>query len=359
MNERFFSLLQAWHGDGVVVRHDRPTGTWILIALHDHTMGPAAGGTRMKVYPELADALLDVLRLAEGMTNKFAAVGLARGGAKAVLAVPRTLDAAEREGLLERYGELVESLRGSFFTGPDLGAGPDAMDVIARRTRNVFGLDPAGGDALDPGPFTARGVQAAMHAALDHVFGSPDPAGRSVLIAGLGDVGDPLARGLADAGARLLLSDLDGAKAERLAGELGAKTETRVIPLDAVPDTPCYVYAPCAVGATVNAETIPRFQCRVVAGSANNQLREDADATRLHERGIVYVPDYIGNAGGAIAFLLLHEGADRATVDERVAGIEDSVATILREAAEQSESPLAAARRRVEKMLAEKRAKRT
>jgi leucine dehydrogenase len=350
MNDRFFSLLQAWNGKGVVVRHDRLTGTWILIALHDDTLGPSAGGTRMKVYPDLSDALLDVLRLAEGMTHKFAAVGLARGGGKAVLAIPRPLEPGEKEGLLERYGELVESLRGSFFTGPDLGAGPDAMNVIARKTRNIFGIDPVGGASLDPGPFTARGVHAGLRAALEHVFGSPDPAGRSILIEGLGDVGDPLARRLADAGARLLLADLDGAKAENLAREL----EADVVALAAVPETPCDVYAPCAVGATVNADTIPRFRCRIVAGSANNQLGKDADAGRLHERGIVYVPDYIGNAGGAIAFLLLHEGADRETIDAKVAAIEESVADILREAAERNESPLAAARRRVEKMLVRK-----
>ncbi|MGD2115509.1 MAG: Glu/Leu/Phe/Val dehydrogenase dimerization domain-containing protein, partial [Acidobacteriota bacterium] len=341
--------------NGVVVRHDRSTGAWILIALHDDTLGPSAGGTRMKVYPDLSDALLDVLRLAEGMTYKFAGVGLARGGGKAVLAIPRPLEPGEREGLLERYGELVESLRGAFFTGPDLGAGPDAMNVVARRTRNIFGIDPAGGASLDPGPFTARGVHAGLRAALEHVFGHPDSAGRSVLIEGLGDVGDPLARRLAEAGARLLLADLDAAKADRLARELGGSGDVEVIPLDAVPETPCDVYAPCAVGATVNADTIPRFRCRIVAGSANNQLREDADAGRLHRRGIVYVPDYIGNAGGAIAFLLLHEGAGRETIDDRVAAIEGSVATILREAAERDESPLAAARRRVDKILAEHR----
>ena len=158
MNERFFTLLQAWDGNGVVVRHDRPTGTWIFIALHDDTLGPAAGGTRMKVYPELADGLLDAMRLAEGMTYKFAGVGLARGGGKAVLAIPRPLEGEEREGLLERYGVLVESLRDAFSTGPDLGAGPDAMTVVARKTRYVFGVDPATGRSVDPGPFTAHGV---------------------------------------------------------------------------------------------------------------------------------------------------------------------------------------------------------
>jgi len=352
MNERFFALLEGWDGNGVVVRHDRPTGTWIFIALHDDTLGPAAGGTRMKVYPELADALLDAMRLAEGMTYKFAGAGLSRGGGKAVLAIPRPLATEERDGLLERYGALVESLQDAFSTGPDLGAGPDAMTVVAKKTRYVFGADPETGRAVDPGPFTAHGVLVGLRAALEHVFGSADPAGRTVLVEGLGDVGGPLARELADLGAHLLLADLDPGKAERLAGALRAQTAVEVVPLERVPDTACDVYAPCAVGATVNAETVPRLGCRIVAGSANNQLREEADAARLHERGIVYVPDYIGNAGGAIAILSLHEGVDHAAIDERVEGIGGSVREILRESEERGETPLAAANRRVERILA-------
>ena len=174
-----------------------------------------------------------------------------------------------------------------------------------------------------------------------------------MLVEGLGDVGGPLARELAELGAHLLLADLDRGKADRLAAELAGGAEVvEVVPLERVPETACDVYAPCAVGATVNAETVPRLRCRIVAGSANNQLRQETDAERLHQRGIVYVPDYIGNAGGAIAILSLHEGLARAAIDEKVEGIGASVREILREADERGESPLAAARRRVERILA-------
>lgn len=347
MTQDLFALIESWDGKGVVVRHDRATGTWIFIALHDARRGPMAGGTRMKVYPELAEGLRDAMRLAEGMTWKWAGIGVARGGGKAVLAIPRPLADDEREGLLLRYGDLVESLGGAFTTGADLGAGPDAMAIVARRSRHVLGVD-GDGTSTDPGPFTARGVFVGLVAALEHVFGSRDLAPRSVLVEGLGGVGLPLASSLAEGGARLLVADLDEAKAERFAGELGAT----VVPLAEVPATPCDVYAPCSVGATVNAETIPRLRCRLVAGSANNQLGTDADAGLLHARGIVYVPDWILNAGGAIALSTLKEGHDRDTAWARVDGIAAAVTEILEDASAHGDSTLAAAKRRVERELA-------
>lgn len=346
MKDDCFALIESWDGNGVVVRHDRVTGAWIFIALHSARDGQAAGGTRMKVYPDLAAALLDAMRLAEGMTWKWAGVGIPRGGAKAVIAIPRPLAGDEKEGLLLRYGDLVESLHGAFVTGADLGAGPDAMAIVGRRSRYVLGVD-GNGTTVDPGPFTARGVFVGLRAGVASVFGNGSLKDRSVLVEGLGDVGLPLARSLADGGARLLVADLDQAKVERLAGELGAT----VVPLADVPSTECDVYAPCAVGATVNAETVPRFRCRLVAGSANNQLARDADADLLHERGIVYVPDYIVNAGGAIALSGMREGLDRASVLPRVDSIATKVTEILREASARGESPLAAARRRAEQFL--------
>jgi len=352
MSRDILSLMENWDGQGVVVRHDRPTGTWIFIALHDSTLGRPSGGTRMKVYPALADALEDAMRLAEGMTYKWAGLKTAFGGGKAVLAVPRPLEGAEREGLLLRYGDLIETLNGAFGTGADLGAGPDAMAIVARRTGYVLGIA-ADGSARDPGPFTAHGVLCGLRAALGEVFGSDDPAGRKVLIQGVGDVGEPLARALAKGGAELLLSDIDEAKAAKLAAGLGAA----VVPAGEVYGTVCDVYAPCAVGATVNERTIPQLKCRVVAGSANNQLRVDEDAERLHRRGIVYAPDYIINAGGALAFSLMLEGGwDDKALFRRTAGIGDAVRDILREASASKSSPLAAARARVDRMLAERRA---
>jgi len=342
-------LIAGWDGLGVVARFDRESGAWFFIALHDDTLGRPTGGTRMRVYPSPAAGLLDAMRLAAGMTDKWAVAGVPFGGGKAVLAVPGPLAGEARRGLLHRYGQLVDSLQGAFATGEDLGTSPEDMTEIAARTRWVLGGH--GGDGLlaDPGPFTAHGVLCAMRAAAARAFGSDDLAGRRVLIQGVGDVGAPLARDLAAAGAELLLADRDAGRASALAAELGA----REVAADEVYATPCDVFAPCAVGAVVNPDTVPRLACRVVAGSANNQLAGDADADALHRRGILYAPDYVANAGGAIAFGRLAEEPATARDDlmqrvDRIRGILDE---ILAEAAERDESPLHAARRRVERRL--------
>jgi len=270
-----------------------------------------------------------------------------------VLAVARPLSGREREELFERFGDFVETLRGGYACGPDLGTTPQDMSVIARRTAHVHGVDGAG-TTVDPGPFTALGVVMGIRAALRQVTGSPDIQGRTVLIQGVGDVGAPLARQLAEAGAGLLLSDSDDAKAKALAAELGAD----VVPTAKLYGTPCDVYAPCAVGATLNADTIPGLACRIVAGSANNQLGEPADADRLHARGILYAPDYVINAGGATALPLLdaHKSSAEA-VRERIRGFEAALGEIFAEAAERNESPEHAAQRRVERVLSAARSK--
>lgn len=346
-------LISAWDGQAVVVRRDPPTGAWIFIALHDSTLGRPTGGTRMKPYPSPAAALRDAMRLAEGMTHKWAAVGVPFGGGKAVIAPPGPLAGDERRALLRRYGRLIATLNGSFSTGEDLGTTPEDMAEINRETRWVMAAG-AGDDGApaDPGPFTARGVFHGMAAAVRHVFGG-GLAGRTVLIQGVGDVGAPLARLLRGAGARLLLADLDPARAEALAAELGGAPECTAVPAAEVYDTECDVFAPCAVGAVLNEKTIPRLRCRVVAGSANNQLALREDAARLHERGILYAPDYLINGGGALAFGLLELGVtDVRELYARVEALGDSLSEVFAEAAERDESPLAATHRRVERALA-------
>ena len=344
-------LIAGWEGVGVVSRFDRETGSWFFVALHSDALGTPTGGTRLASYPAPADGLMDAMRLAAGMTAKWAAAGIGFGGAKAVIAVPGSLEGEARRGLLRRYGALVESLHGSFRTGEDLGTTPEDMEQIASATSYVLGVAGDGGGPLtDPGPFTARGVLLCQRAALAHLFGDGDPAGRHVVIQGVGDVGGPLARSLAAAGAHLTLADVDAGRAAALAAEIGAAT---VAP-DAVYDVECDLFAPCAVGAVLNAGTIPRLACRGVAGSANNQLAGDDDAARLLARGILYAPDYVTNAGGAIAFARLvadpHAPAD--DLYARVERLEATMGEILAEAAARGESPLAAAHRRVERALA-------
>lgn len=344
------TLIRDWDGLATVVRYDHLTGAWIFIALHDDTLGRPMGGTRMKPYPQPADGLRDAQRLAEGMTHKWAAAGIEMGGAKAVLALSRPLAPPEREGLLRRYGRLIASLHGSFATGPDLGTTAEDMGVIGKETRHVHGVSREG--VVDPGPYTARGVFASQRAIFRRLFGSPDPAGRTVLIQGTGGVGAPLARRLAAAGAEVILSDVDEARAAALAGELGATT---VAPSEAL-ETPCDVLAPCAVGAVLNRESIPRLACRGVCGSANNQLDRPEDADLLHERGILYAPDYVANSGGAIAFHLMGKKAGEEEIARRLDGLEQVLDEVFAEAEGEGRSPLWAVRRRVQRTLDEHRA---
>ena len=342
-------LIRDWNGLAVVTRYDEPTHTWIFIAIHDDTLGLPAGGTRLRSYDSPADGLRDAIRLAEGMTHKWAAIEFPRGGAKAVLAPDEPLSDEARKGLLTRYGRLLRRLEGCFGTGQDLGISTDDMLVVARETISVHGVDVVKGTARDPGPYTARGTLAGIRAALAARFGTADVTGRRIVIQGCGDVGRPLAEILAEAGAKVVLCDVVAERARALAADL----DCDVVTPDAVFETPCDVHAPCSVGATLNEETIPKLGCAIVAGCANNQLGFPADAERLADRGILWAPDYIINAGGAIAFGLLHEGT--AVEDEivaRIDGIEESLRAIFSDANDSGESPIHAARRRVEAVLA-------
>ncbi len=340
-------LIREWDGLGVVSRFDAPTGTWIFIALHDNRLGRPTGGTRLRVYTAPEDGLLDAMRLAEGMTYKWAGLEMPMGGGKAVLAAPGQLGGEDRRGLLRRYGSLIEGLSGAFATGEDLGTTTTDMEVIGEATRYVHLFPDDAGSATDPGPFTARGVFRGIEAALEAI-GEPGLDGRSVLVQGAGDVGWPLADLLADAGARLLIADLDERRLTAARDRFGAVP----VPAESVYDTECDVFAPCAIGEVINAETVPRLRCRIVAGSANSQLAEPEDAMRLHERDILYAPDYVVNGGGALAFGLLAGGeSDREQIYARMDVVGERLRAIFREARENGESPAVAADRRVRRTL--------
>jgi len=342
-------LLRQWDGECVVVRYDRETDTWIFIAIHDRTLGKAMGGCRMRVYPTPADGLKDAMRLAQGMTYKWAAIDFPFGGGKSVLAVPRRLEGEEREGLLVRFGQMIEGLGGAYYGGVDLGTTPEDMNIIGRATSRVFGRTLDHGGVGDPGPWTALGVYAGIRVAVRDILGREDLDGVTILVQGVGGVGGPLAKRLYDGGARVLVADVDEERARRIAEEVGGE----VVASDDVYDTECDVYAPCAVGATLNARTIPRLRCRIVAGSANNQLETEEDAERLRERGIVYVPDFVVNAGGAIAHGALEMLRwTREQVERRVLMIGDAVREILDVAEREGVSPLVEAKRRAERVIA-------
>jgi leucine dehydrogenase len=342
---RVEELLAGWDGEHAVVRYDAESGTWMFVCVHSTARGPAGGGTRMRVYPAPADGLADAMRLSAAMTWKMAAAGMPRGGGKAVLAVPELPAGEPRKRLLRRYGELVASLGGSYRTAGDMNISPADLDVVAETCPWVYGTTSGGGDS---GRGTARGGLHAIRATAEHVFGSPELAGRSILVQGAGAVGGVLAKELAEAGARVLVSDVDEARA--------AATGCETVPPERALETEVDVYSPWAVGGTLNAESIPRLACRAIAGCANNQLAEPDDAARLHKRGILYAPDYVVNAGGIVQLIGLEdEGRDEAQLEQGLAGIGETLRTLLAEADADGITPAEAADRLVRRRLAEGR----
>jgi leucine dehydrogenase len=339
----FEDLLARWEGEHAVVRHDDESGAWIFVCVHSTVLGPAGGGTRMHVYPAPGDGLADAMRLSGAMTRKMAAAGMPRGGGKAVLAVPELPQGEPRRRLLRRYGELVASLGGSYRTAGDMNISPEDLDVVAETCPWVYGTTTRGGNS---GRGTARAALHAIRATVEHVFGTPDLAGRTVLVQGAGAVGGILARELVDAGARVLVTDVDEARAEAT----GCKT----VPPERALETEVDVYSPCAVGGTLSADSIPRLACRAVAGCANNQLAEPEDAARLHERAILYAPDYVVNAGGIIQLIGLEdEGWDEPRLEQQLAGVGDTLRMLFAEAEADEITPAEAAERLVERRLAE------
>jgi leucine dehydrogenase len=338
----FEQLLEGWDGETAIIRRDRESGAWIFICIHSTRLGPAGGGTRMRVYDRPADGLADAMRLSGAMTRKLAVAGLPVGGGKAVLAVPEIPTGDARRALLLRYAELVQSLGGTYLTSSDMNTGEADMDVIGERTRYVFGRSVEAGGSGSPALPTATGVFHGIRASLSHLDGADDPAGRSVLVQGAGGVGSVLAEQLAGAGASVIVADVDVARAEQVAGAVGGAS----VPADEVYDVECDVYAPCAVGGTLGSDTVPLLRCRIVAGSANNQLREPEAAELLRERGILYAPDYVVNAGGAIAIVGLEQlGWSRDELATALAGIGDTLREVYERAEADGGSTASAAER--------------
>jgi glutamate dehydrogenase/leucine dehydrogenase len=342
----FEELLRAWDGEEAVIRYDRESGTWIFVCVHSTALGPAGGGTRMRVYAEPGDGLADAMRLSQAMTVKMAVAGAERGGGKAVLAVPELPTGDARRRLLLRYGELVASLGGTYRTAGDMNISPADLDVVHERCPWVYGTTGTGGNS---GRGTAIGVHAGIRASVEHVFGSPELRGRSVLVQGAGAVGAALVRLLLDDGAEVLVADVDEARA--------AATGATVVTADDAIAVECDVYAPCAVGGTLDAESIPRLRCRIVAGSANNQLAEPADARRLHERGILYAPDYVVNAGGVIQLIgLVDHGWDEPELERNLRGIGDTLRQLYADAERDGITSAEAAERLAQSRIAAARA---
>ncbi|WP_419825904.1 Glu/Leu/Phe/Val family dehydrogenase [Sphingomonas sp.] len=313
--------------EGVHLFRDAASGLRAIVAVHSTALGPAAGGCRYWRYARSADAVTDALRLSRGMSYKNAMAGLPMGGGKAVILADE--GAAKTPTLLAAFGRAVESLGGRYVTAEDVGISDADMVAVSKETRHVSGL-PVGGGAAggDPGPFTALGVYLGVRAAAKRALGRDDMAGVRVAIQGVGSVGGGLARLLARDGAKLVLADVDTARAEALAAELGGEA----VPADAILGVEADVVSPCALGAVLTADTIAALKAPVVAGGANNQLATPEDGWRIHQRGIVYAPDYVINAGGIINVGLEYLGqGDRAEVEKRIAEIPGRLDTIWEE----------------------------
>lgn len=332
------------------MRRGTRSGLYSIIAVHSTVRGPSLGGCRLWAYDDARAAVRDALRLAEGMTWKSAVAGLPLGGGKGVLMrrPGDELDADRRRAALEDFGDAVASLQGAYVTAEDVGTTTADMEVIAGRTPHVTGLSTARGGSGDPSPFTALGVEASIEAALEHHTGSAELRGRSVAVVGLGHVGLPLARALAARGAELLVTDIDAARRAD-ADAIGARWVTAGEALSAPVDVLC----PCALGGVLDHETVPALQAPIVAGAANNQLADASVAPLLTERGVLWAPDFVANAGGVINIgsELSPGGYDPAAATARVRAIGDTMRAILADARDRGtttlDAAMALARRRV------------
>ena len=309
----------------------------------------------MWTYPDARSAVRDALRLSRAMTFKSAVASLPLGGGKGVIMLPEgTAPPAgdDRRAVLLDFGETVATLAGDYLTAEDVGTSEPDMEVIAEATSHVTGLGVERGGSGDPSPWTALGVDAAIRVACERVFGSASPAGRTVAVVGVGHVGGRLAELLAEAGAERVLAASDERR-RALADRLGARWTDPESALFADVD----VLAPCALGGVLNADTVPLLRARAIAGAANNQLTDEAVATQLADRGILWVPDYVANAGGVvnISVELEPEGYDPARAETRVRAIGDTVRAVLDHAEAAGITPLAAANEIARRRVAEAR----
>ena len=292
------TVLPSWDGELCSVRFDRETGAWFVIAVHSTRLGPASGGTRAMVYPSVGDAVADATRLAAAMTTKMAVAGLPMGGGKSVIVLPAPRAALGDDRwrqILRIHAANLQTLGGTYTTGPDIGTSSADMDVLRETTPFAFGGSAATGGPGSGAPATALGVFTAVRAAVAEARLGDGVAGLRVLVQGLGAVGARVAELAAEAGADLLVTDLDPERCAA-AGARGA----RVVPPADVTRTRCDVLVPCATGGLIDARVARTLPCAVVAGAANNQLTDGETARVLTRRGIVYAPDFVANSGGAI-----------------------------------------------------------
>ncbi|WP_044896401.1 branched-chain amino acid dehydrogenase [Bacillus alveayuensis] len=289
-----FKYMEKYDYEQLLFCQDEQSGLKAIIAIHDTTLGPALGGTRMWTYDSEDAAIEDALRLARGMTYKNAAAGLNLGGGKTVIIGDPRKD--KNEAMFRAFGRFIQGLNGRYITAEDVGTTVADMDIIYEETDYVTGISPAFGSSGNPSPVTAYGVYRGMKAAAKEAFGSDSLEGKVIAVQGVGNVAYNLCRHLYEEGAQLIVTDINKEAVQRVVEEFGAKAvdPSEIYRVD------CDIFAPCALGGIINDETIPQLKAKVIAGAANNQLREPKHGDKIHEMGIVYAPDYVINAGGVI-----------------------------------------------------------
>lgn len=344
-----FAELSKTKHENVVFCYDEPTGLKAIIGIHNTVLGPALGGTRIWNYANEADALNDVLRLSRGMTYKNAISGLNLGGGKAVIiGDARTI---KTEALMKRFGQFVNDLGGKYITAEDVGVNTHDIEIISSVTPYVSGKPESMGGGGDPSLFTAHGVYLGMKAAVKKVYGNDSLEGKRIAVQGVGHVGTFLLEKLHKEGAILYVTDYYEEKAVSIANKIGAT----VVGVDDIYDLDMDIYAPCALGATLNDNTLPRLKCKVVAGAANNQLKDEVrHGQMVLDLGITYAPDFLINAGGVINVYQEVMGYNREKVFALVEKIYDYTSEILNLADKSGITTHAAAMQAAEKRIRDK-----
>ena len=337
-----FQAMGEYEHEQLVFCYEPSIGYKGIIAIHNTTLGPALGGTRFWNYATEEEAIVDVLRLARGMTYKAAVAGLNLGGGKAVIIGDNRT--TKREMIFRAHGRFVESLGGRYITAEDVGTSVEDMSYVEMETSHVTGL--AGGLG-DPSPITAWGVFRGIQAAARHKLGSDDLEGVTVAVQGLGHVGRYLCGYLNKVGAKLIVTDIDPQRVQNVVDELGA----RAVAPDEIYGVEAEIFSPCALGAIINDTTIPQFRFQVIAGAANNQLREGRHGDVLTEKGILYAPDYVINAGGVINVYGEMHGWDADRARRKAGEIYQTLTDLFEMAAEQGLPTYEAADRLAERRI--------
>lgn len=341
-----FEQVAEFQHEQVVYCHDHETGLKAIIGIHNTVLGPALGGTRMWHYATEAEALHDVLRLSRGMTYKAAISGLNLGGGKAVII--GDAKKLKNEALLRKFGRFVNNLNGKYITAEDVNMTTKDMEYIRMETKHVAGLPESMGGSGDPSPVTAYGTYMGMKAAAKKAFGSDSLAGKRIAVQGVGHVGTYLLEYLQKEGASLVLTDYYEERAYEAASRFGATA----VAMDEIYDQDVDIYSPCALGATINDDTINRLKCRVIAGCANNQLAsENEHGPELVRRGIVYAPDFLINAGGLINVYSEVVGTSRQGALAQTEKIYDYTLQVLDRAEQENSHPQAAAIRQAQERI--------